>query len=131
MNRLVPRMTLAGRKPRAGVSEIEFLLVNFFRHQKVIVRIFRAAIREGRCSDFEQMVKEQSVPWLEKSDGMLGCFPGKPLAEGDREFVMISLWRDLDALRAFVGEEWDSPVVTEDELPLVDQMTVDHYFAIE
>ena len=44
------------------------------------------------------MVQEQSVPWLEKSDGMLGYFPGEPFDEDAREFVMITLWRDLDQL---------------------------------
>ncbi len=47
------------------------------------------------------MVQEQSIPWLEKSDGMLGYFPGEPFDEDARGFVMITLWRDLDALKAF------------------------------
>ena len=58
------------------------------------------------------MVQEQSVPWLEKSDGMLGYFPGEPFDEDAREFVMITLWRDLDALKAFAGTDWNNPVVT-------------------
>jgi quinol monooxygenase YgiN len=93
----------------------------------MIIRIFRAKIRKGQVSAFKRMVQGQSIPWLESSDGMLGYFPGEPFCENAREFVMITLWRDLEALEAFVGTDWDNPVVTEDEAPLVEAMFADHY----
>ena len=93
----------------------------------MIVRVFRARVREGRVAEFKQMVQQQSIPWLEKSDGMLGFYPGAPVDENARDFVMISLWRDVEAIRAFAGEAWDDPVVTEDEAPLVEHMTAEHY----
>jgi heme-degrading monooxygenase HmoA len=98
----------------------------------MIVRVFRARIREGRVADFKRMVQEQSIPWLEGSDGMLGFIPGEPLSESSldeasREFVMITLWRDIEAIRAFAGENWETPVVTEDEAPLVEEMFAHHY----
>ena len=44
-----------------------------------------------------------------------------------RDFLMVTLWRDVEALRAFAGEAWDTPVVTPDEEPLVEAMFADHY----
>lgn len=73
------------------------------------------------------MVQEQSIPWLEKSDGMLGYFPGEPFGENEREFLMITLWRDLASLEAFAGANWGEPLVTADEAPLVEAMFADHY----
>lgn len=93
----------------------------------MIVRVFRARVREGRVPEFKKMVQEQSVPWLERSDGMLGYFPGEPLSATSREFVMVTLWRDVEALQAFAGEQWESPVVTPDEAPLVEEMFAHHY----
>jgi quinol monooxygenase YgiN len=93
----------------------------------MIVRIFRAVIYEDRVADFKRMVQDQSIPWLEKSDGMLGYFPGQSFGDNDREFVMVTLWRDVDALQAFAGTDWDNPVVTEDEAPLVEAMYAEHY----
>ena len=93
----------------------------------MIVRVFRARIREGRVSEFKKMVQEQSVPWLKNSDGMLGYFPGEPLGEDSREFVMVTLWRDVAALRAFAGDKWATPVVTKEEAPLVEEMFAHHY----
>jgi len=97
----------------------------------MIVRVFRARIREGREADFRRMVREQSIPWLEGSDGMLGYIAGEPMADSPREFLMITLWRDEDALRAFAGERWRTPVVTPDEEPLVEAMFADHYLRFD
>ena len=97
----------------------------------MIIRIFRAVIYEDRVADFKRMVQEQSIPWLEKSDGMLGYFPGQPFGANDREFLMVTLWRDVDALQAFAGTDWDNPVVTEDETPLVEAMYAEHYLRFD
>jgi len=97
----------------------------------MIIRIFRAKIRKDKVLEFKQMVKDQSIPWLENSDGMLGYFPGEPLNDNAREFVMITLWRDKEALEAFAGTAWDNPLVTEDEAPLVEAMFADHYLGFD
>ena len=97
----------------------------------MIIRIFRALIRKGQVSEFKRMVQEQSIPWLEKSDGMLGYFPGEPFDENSREFVMITRWGDMESLQAFAGTDWDNPVVTEDEAPLVESMFAYHYLEFD
>lgn len=93
----------------------------------MIIRVFRARIREGCVPKFKAMVREQSIPWLERTSGMLGYFAGAPLDDNSREFVMVTLWRDMEALKSFVGESWQTPVVTEDEAPLVEEMFAHHY----
>jgi quinol monooxygenase YgiN len=97
----------------------------------MIVRIFRAKIREDKVTEFKRMVQDQSIPWLEKSAGMLGYFPGEPFGENAQEFVMVTLWRDLESLQAFAGDDWSTPVVTEDEAPLVEAMFADHYLGFD
>ena len=97
----------------------------------MILRIFRVRVREGRAAEFKRMVQEQSIPWLERSDGMLGYFPGEPMDYSSHEFVMVTLWRDIEALKAFAGNEWQTPVVTDDEAPLVEEMSADHYLRFD
>ena len=77
----------------------------------MIIRVFRARIRQDKVSEFKRLVQEQSIPWLKRTDGLLGYFAGEPLDEKEREFVMVTLWRDLDALKGFVGDNWQTPVV--------------------
>lgn len=93
----------------------------------MIIRVFRARIRNEKVSEFKRMVQEQSIPWLVSTDGMLGYFAGEPLGDDEREFVMVTLWRDLESLKGFVGENWKTPVVTADEAPLVEEMVAYHY----
>lgn len=97
----------------------------------MIVRIFRAKIYKNRVSEFKRMVQEQSIPWLESSEGMLGYFPAEPFGDNEQEFVMITLWRDIESLKAFAGSDWDNPVVTKDEEPLVEAMLADHYLRFD
>ena len=93
----------------------------------MILRVFRAKNRKGCVADFQRMVIEQSIPWLEGSEGLLEYFPGKPLEASSREFVMFTIWRDIESLEKFSGSNWQNPVVTEDESPLVEEMYAHHY----
>ena len=97
----------------------------------MILRVFRARIHKDRVADFKRMVQEQSIPWLEESDGMLGFYPGEPFGTNETEFTMVTLWRDIESLKAFAGKDWDNPVVTEEEAPLVEAMFSDHYLHFE
>ena len=73
------------------------------------------------------MVQEQSIPWLASTAGMLGYFAGEPLGDDETEYVMVTLWRDLESLQRFAGEKWKTPVVTADAAPLVEEMMAYHY----
>ena len=97
----------------------------------MILRVFRAVIREHRVDEFKRLVQEQSIPWLKGTDGMLAYFPGQPFEDNEREFTMVTLWRDLDAVKAFCGDDWNNPAVTEDEAPLVEAMYVEHYLKFD
>ena len=93
----------------------------------MILRVFRAKVRKGKEEEFRKKVREQSLPRLRGQDGMANCFPGAPLSESDSEFIMVTLWRDLEALKTFLGENWDKPLVAPDEAPLIEEMSVQHY----
>lgn len=62
---------------------------------------------------------------------MLGYFPGEPFAKSVAEFVMVTLWPDLESLQSFAGDDWATPVVTEDEAPLVEAKFADHYLGFD
>ena len=93
----------------------------------MIIRVFRAKIRPDMVADFKRMVQEQSIPWLTSTQGLRGYVAGGPLGDEEREFVMVTLWQGLEALKGFVGENWRTPVVTADEAPLVEEMVAHHY----
>ena len=97
----------------------------------MIIRVFRARIRQAKVAEFKRLVQEQSIPWLTSTNGLLAYFAGEPLDDDEREFVMVTLWRDLESLQGFVGENWKTPVVTLDETPLVEEMVAHHYLKFD
>lgn len=97
----------------------------------MVIRVFHAKIRAGKVSEFKRMWQEESIPQLMSSDGLIAYFAGEPLDPQGREFAMVTLWRDEQALQAIVGEKWREPVVTADEAPLIEEMAVQHYLRFE
>jgi len=73
----------------------------------MIVRVFRAITQPGKESEFERMLKEQSMPMVEGRDGLLASYFGRPLGAKSNEFVAITVWRDLDSVKAFAGDDWE------------------------
>lgn len=67
------------------------------------------------------------IPWLKQQVGLLGYYPGKPLSEKSREYSMLSLWENIDALKQAVGEDWERVVLLEDEAGLVEETSVEHF----
>jgi len=93
----------------------------------MIVRIFRTTTVPGMGEEFEEKVRRLSVPMLDAADGLLWYVVGRPLGQA-REFAVVTLWRDLEALRAFAGQDWrEEAVIHQDELPLLEDTVLHHY----
>ena len=92
----------------------------------MIIRIFRARVLSGTLDEWQRKVEKFSITWLKSQKGMLKCFPGKPL-DDERDFVMVSIWEDLAAIKQAVGDDWEQVVLLEDEASLVEEVSVEHY----
>lgn len=92
------------------------------------MRIFRAQVRPGKHEEWQRQVEDHSIPWMIAQEGMLGHFPGKPLGDG-RDFVMVSLWPNIDAIKKAIGENWSQTILLADEASLVEEVSVEHYEA--
>ena len=93
----------------------------------MIVRVFRARVRPGKHQDFEQKVRELSIPLVRSQRGLVAYFAGKPMSSNPDEFTMVTVWADLEALQAFAGQGWNHSVIPEEELPLLEETFVHHY----
>lgn len=91
----------------------------------MIIRVTRAKISEGKVEEFKEKIEQLWIPLLKTQDGLLGFYPG--IDSQTREFLMISLWENLDALRAIGGEHWDKAQINVEELPLLEQIFISHY----
>lgn len=93
----------------------------------MIVRIFRVVTQPGKEAEFGKFFHETAIPLMKQQPGLETLIPGAPRPETPNEFCMVMVWRDLEALRAFVGEDWRSAHIHPDEAELVKERTLHHF----
>jgi len=93
----------------------------------MILRIFQVVIRPGKEAEFASFFHETAIPLMQKTDGIISVLPGAARAESPREFSFVMVWRDVEALKAFVGEDYDNPHIDPAEAELVEARTIKHY----
>jgi quinol monooxygenase YgiN len=93
----------------------------------MIIRYFRAKLRPGKETLWQEKVREFSIPWLREQEGLIDFYPGKPLANKESEFSMVSIWEDIESLKSAVGEDFRKVVLLENEADLVEETSVEHY----
>ena len=69
----------------------------------VIVRVFRARVHPGKEDEFERFVNDTGVPMVKAAKGCAHVTAGKSRWSEHPEFVVVTHWRSLDALKAFAG----------------------------
>lgn len=95
--------------------------------QCVIIRVFRACARPGMSETHEQLMREVSMPLVEAQRGLVAFYVGRPIGSNADEYTMVSLWEDLEALRAFAGDDWEQAVIPEPQRPSLYEVNVHHY----
>jgi quinol monooxygenase YgiN len=72
----------------------------------VIVRVFRACVVPGSEEAVHRAIREVGLPAVEAHDGLIAAHLGRRMAPEGEEFVIVSVWRDHEAL----GRELDEPL---------------------
>lgn len=93
----------------------------------MILRVFRARLKPGARQAFEKLCYDVSIPLLRAQPGLVTLHVGKSLPEHPDEFVLVSVWKDLESLKGFAGDTWDHPLILPGEAALVKETTVQHY----
>jgi heme-degrading monooxygenase HmoA len=86
----------------------------------MIARIWRGVVRLGDADEYAETSGNRGA-WMLRRD------------EGDRtEFFTLSLWENVDAIRAFAGDDIEAAVLyREDARYLVGESTVTHYQVVD
>ncbi|MBO6510095.1 MAG: hypothetical protein JJ979_16715 [Roseibium sp.] len=97
----------------------------------MIMRIFQVVIRPGREADFAKFFHETAIPLMKNTPGIVSVLPGAARAESPRDFSFVMIWKDLASLKAFVGEDYESPHIDPAEAELVESRSIKHYELVE
>lgn len=93
----------------------------------MIMRIFQVVTRPGKEAEFSRFFHETAIPLMKSTPGIISVLPGAPRPDSPREFSFVMVWQDLESLKAFVGEDYQSPHVDPAEAELVESRTIRHY----
>jgi DNA-binding winged helix-turn-helix (wHTH) protein/heme-degrading monooxygenase HmoA len=97
----------------------------------MIIRVFRGVVRPGQRDAFLSVLEEQGIPHFRSHPGMLGVHVGLPTPASPDEFLVTTMWEDLDALRTFAGERWYEAKILPGERDLLKSAHVHHYWTEE
>ena len=93
----------------------------------MIMRIFQVVTRPGKEKEFAKFFHETAIPLMKGTKGIVSVLPGAPRAESPREFSFVMVWEDIEALKAFVGEDYTNAHVDPAEAELVESRSIKHY----
>ncbi len=97
----------------------------------MIMRIFQVQVREGKENEFAEFFYKTAIPMMKATEGIVQVLPGAPHGDSPREFSFVMVWRDLASLKAFVGEDYNSPHIDPAEAELVESRLIRHYELVE
>lgn len=92
----------------------------------MIVRIFQVVTRPGKEKAFSEFFHHTAIPLMKRTKGLVHLIPRAALADTPREFSFVMVWEDLEAPKAFVGDDISSPHIDPMEAELVESRTIKH-----
>ena len=96
----------------------------------MLIRVFRPTIHPGREGEFEAFLRGTAVPLVSRQAGLLAQHVGRPRDPSSTEYLYVTVWEDVESIRAFAGERWQEAVITPDEEHLLEDAWIGHYEAL-
>jgi heme-degrading monooxygenase HmoA len=93
----------------------------------VIIRVFRPTIHAGKEAEFESFLRDVAVPLVSRQSGLVAQHVGRPRDGSSTEFLYVTVWQDVESIRAFAGEHWQEAVISPDEKDLLQDTWIGHY----
>jgi heme-degrading monooxygenase HmoA len=99
----------------------------------MIVRTWHGRASTAQSSAYPEHFRRHVLPELERIDGFLGASLLQQSRAEEIEFLVLTRWESMDAIRAFAGEQVETAVVEPDAAAALTSCdgTVQHYEVVE
>ena len=77
----------------------------------MIARMWRGSAIRERADDYVKHLEQSVVPELRQIDGFRGVYLLRQESSDGVEFVVLTLWESMEAIRKFAGENPEVAVV--------------------
>ena len=97
----------------------------------MIARLWHGYTNPANADAYEQLLRAKILPGIHRVKGYQGAYLLRRSVGADVEFITVTLWESMDAVREFAGEGHATAVVTEEARRLLahyDEQSV-HYDA--
>ncbi|HET9778354.1 MAG TPA: antibiotic biosynthesis monooxygenase [Propionibacteriaceae bacterium] len=96
----------------------------------MIIRVFRPTIHPGKESEFESFLRSEAIPLVLRQSGLIAQHVGRPRDASSAEYLYVTVWEDVESIRACAGERWQEAVITPEEEHLLMDTWIEHYEVI-
>lgn len=93
----------------------------------MIIRVFAARLKPGMRGEYERLCRASALPLMREQPGFLSARIGQVREDLPDHFVLVSLWRDVESIQAFVGERWQEAIILPGEADLLHEVAVEHF----
>jgi heme-degrading monooxygenase HmoA len=97
----------------------------------MIIRVFRPTIHPGKEGEFEAFLRDTAVPLVSSQSGLVAHQVGKSRDPSSSEYLFVTVWENVESIRAFAGEDWQEAVIAPDEAHLLKGTWIGHYDVLE
>lgn len=87
----------------------------------MIARLWHGWALPENADAYERLLRSEVLPGIHRIPGHRGAYLLRREREGRVEFATITLFDDLDAVRAFAGEDYEAAVVPPAARALLDE----------
>ena len=77
----------------------------------MITRMWRGWTAPADADAYERFLRTELFPQVAELPGFVGARILRRRVERDEEFVTLTMFESLDAVRAFAGEDYETPVI--------------------
>ena len=77
----------------------------------MIARMWRGSAIPEKANDYEEHLQRSVLPELHRIDGFRGVYLLRQDLPDEVEFVVLTLWESMEAIRKFAGENPEAAVV--------------------
>ena len=92
-----------------------------------ILRVFEARAKPGCADSLAKKLATTSVDVVRNQPGNQGHFFGKSVTGEDDDFVFVSVWRDLNAVKTRFGDDLESSFLPLGYSELIEECSINHF----
>lgn len=98
----------------------------------MIARVWKGWTQPENADAYEHFLRSSILPGLQNIDGFRGMYIMRQDGPDEAEFIVMNLFETLDAVKAFAGPEYETPVIEPEARALLSRVEpLAHHYDIK